>query len=94
MTRLPVALTPALGVVGVAALAAGPTFGWADALWVLWAGIFAVLEANAIANETDGDTLSERLRVWFRTKTPAGRVGFTVVVVALVAWLIPHIILG
>lgn len=92
--RLPVALIPAVALAGLAALTLGTAVSWADALWLAWAALFAILEGNAIANETEGDTLSERLRTWFRTKTKAGRFGFTAVVVALVAWLIPHIILG
>lgn len=94
MTKMHAALIPAVALVALVALAAGVWIGWADALWLLWAGLFAVLEGNAIANESGGDTLSERLRAWFRTKTPAGRFGFAAVCVALVAWLIPHIILG
>ena len=94
MGKVYVALIPAVAFVALVALAAGVWIGLADALWLLWAGLFAVLEGNAIANESEGDTLSERLRGWFRTKTPAGRLGFTVVVVALCSWLIPHILIG
>ena len=91
---MPVFLIPAVAVAALAVLAAGATFGWADALWLCWGLLFALFEGNAIANETPGDTLSERLRAWFRTKTPAGRFGVTACVLALLAWLIPHIILG
>lgn len=94
MSKMHAALIPAVALVALGALAAGVWIGWADALWVCWAGLFAVLEGNAIANESEGDTLSERLRAWFRTKTPAGRFGFTVIVVALCSWLIPHILIG
>lgn len=89
---MPLYLIPAVAVAGLGVLAAGVTFGWADALWLAWAALFAILEGNAIANETDGDTLSERLRLWFHTKTPAGRFGFAAVIVTLTAWLIPHIL--
>ena len=43
---------------------------------------------------TDGDTLSERLRVWFGTKTRVGRNVFVVAWLAFTAWFVPHIVLG
>lgn len=94
MSKMHAALIPAVILAGLAVLAAGVWSGWADALWLAWALIFAVFEGHAIANEAEGDTLSERLRAWFRTKSPAGRFGFAAVVVALCAWLIPHILIG
>lgn len=94
MNKMHAALIPAVALVALVALAAGVWIGWADALWLLWAGLFCALEMNSLLNESEGDTLSERLRAYFRTKTPAGRFGFTVVVVALCAWIIPHILLG
>ena len=94
MTRgkMPAALIPAAAIIGFAALAAGPAFGWADALWICWGALFALLEGNAVLNKTEGNTLSERTRAWFRTKTPAGRFGFTALLVTFVAWFIPHIL--
>lgn len=72
---------PWQAVVGTAAAGAlsiaGVVLGVPDLAWVGWVVLFGAMEANAVVNETDGDTLSERLRVWFWTKTVAGRWGFT-----------------
>lgn len=39
-----------------------------NTVWLAWAGItlgsFAILEAVALLNHTEGDTLSERIRAW------------------------------
>ena len=59
---MPVALIPAAAIIGFAALAAGPAFGWADALWICWGALFALLEGNVVLNETDGDTLRQTTR--------------------------------
>lgn len=85
-------LLPAFAVLGGVVAAVFRFAGWADAMWVSWLGLFVVFEAHALLNETLGDTLSERTRDWFRTKTPAGRVGFIVFVLALASWFIPHIL--
>lgn len=90
--KLPEALIPAVGVLGVAALAAGSAFGWADALWLCWFGLFALLEGNALLNEAEGDTLSEKTRQWMRTKTPAGRFGFLALLGTACTWYAVHIL--
>lgn len=49
---------------------------------LLWGGlvaVFAVAEANGIVSETEGDTLSEQTRTFWRTKTVAGRWAFVTV---------------
>lgn len=65
-------------------------------LWLLLVGLgFTIPEAIAIANKTPGDTLSERTRAWFRTKTRTGRTAFVAFWVALLGvwiWFLPHII--
>lgn len=38
---MPLYLIPAVAVAGLGVLAAGVTFGWADALWLAWAALFA-----------------------------------------------------
>lgn len=35
------------------------------ALWVVWLGYFVVVEAVALINKTEGDTLSEHVWKWF-----------------------------
>lgn len=69
--------------------------------WPVWLTIvglgFAVPEGVAIANKTPGDTLSERTRAFFRTKTRAGKTVFIAFWLALAgvwAWFLPHIIGG
>lgn len=85
-------LLPAFAVLGGVVAAVFRFVGWADAMWVSWLGLFVVFEGHALLTESLGDTLSERTRDWFRTKTPAGRVGFIVFVLALGSWFIPHIL--
>lgn len=70
---LAIAGTVLAGMLSVAGLLTGNP----DLAWVAWIALFGAMEANAIRSETEGDTLSERLRVWFVTKTAAGRWGFT-----------------
>lgn len=72
---------PLLAITGTTVAAAlsvvGLVVGEPNIAWLGWIALFAAMEGNAIASETAGDTLSERLRVWFMTKTVAGRWGFT-----------------
>lgn len=72
---------PALAVAGTSVAAALTVVGlWAgswDLMWAAWVALFGVMEANAVRSEAEGDTLSERLRDWWKVKTPAGRLGFT-----------------
>lgn len=51
-------------------------------------------EMRAVFNKKVGDTLSERLRVWFFTHTKTGKAAFTIAWLAFTAWFIPHIISG
>ncbi|MEU3399493.1 hypothetical protein [Streptomyces filamentosus] len=64
---------------------------WPDAIWgaLLLAG--AAYEAYAIGNRLDGDTLSERLRVWLRTRTRTGRAVFLAAWTVLAIWFPLHI---
>lgn len=72
---------PLLAITGTTVAAAlsvvGLVVGEPNIAWLGWVALFAAMEGNAIVSETAGDTLSERLRVWFMTKTVAGRWGFT-----------------
>lgn len=72
---------PALAITGTAVAAVlsilGLVIGQPNIAWFGWIALFAAMEGNAVVSETEGDTLSERLRVWFMTKTVAGRWGFT-----------------
>jgi len=61
---------------------------------VIWGALLvggAAYEAYAISNRIDGDTLSERLRVWLRTRTRTGRAAFLTAWLALAVWFLLHI---
>lgn len=64
---------------------------WPDVIWgaLLLAG--ACYEIFAIGNRIDGDTLSERLREWLRTRTRTGRAVFVTAWIALAIWFPLHI---
>ena len=64
--------------------------GWSLA-WLLWAAAFAVIETAAIRNDAQGDTLSEHVRLWFRTDTRLGRTVWLVVSGLFGAWFLVHI---
>lgn len=38
--------------------------------WIIWIVMFLVIEALALVNKTEGDTLSEKIRSWGGIKTP------------------------
>ena len=61
-------------------------------LWLAWIVAFAVVEGFALRNDRKDDTLSEHLRLWFRTDTRPGRTVFLCVFGAFVAWFGVHII--
>lgn len=60
-------------------------------LWLLWAVAFAVIEGLSIRNDAKGDTLSEHLRLWFRTDTKLGRTAWLVISGIFFGWFVTHI---
>lgn len=66
----------------------------ADWVWgsLLSAGL--AYEGWALANARPGDTLSERVRAWFRTHTQPGRAVFAVAWVSFATWFLVHILGG
>jgi hypothetical protein len=66
-----------------------PDFAWGGIL-----GGALVWELRCVFNGKEGDTLSERLRVWFRTSTRPGKAVFVLAWLGLTAWLVPHIVNG
>lgn len=64
------------------------TWTW---LWIAWGVMFAVIETVAIVNDKAGDTLSEHLRLWFRTDTKRGRTLWIVTSGLFFAWFTVHI---
>ncbi|MFE0490245.1 hypothetical protein [Streptomyces griseoaurantiacus] len=64
---------------------------------IVWSAILGgafAFEMYAVFNGRDGDTLSERVRAWFRVSTRSGKAAFVVAWLGLTAWFIPHIING
>ena len=59
--------------------------------WILWGVAFAVIEGRAVTNDKRDDTLSEHLRLWFRTDTRLGRTVWLIVSGAFLAWFLLHI---
>ena len=62
---------------------------------VIWGGLFAVgtaVEVWALSNGKPGDTLSERVRSWFRVDTVPGKVVFSTAWVGFAAWFLVHIV--
>ena len=64
-------------------------------LWLLWGLTFAGIEGTAIYRHDWAGTLSDHLRLWFRTDTHFGRTMWLAFsAVFFVAWFIPHIAFG
>lgn len=72
--------------------------GWTW-FWLAWFGAFVFMEGNALANHTNGDTLSETVWRWLRigsARNP-GTVAWTwrsFVLAAFLVWLVPHLMFG
>jgi hypothetical protein len=62
--------------------------------WGAILGTAFAYEMYGVFNKADGDTLSERVRVWFRTNTRPGKAAFVIAWLGLTAWFIPHIVNG
>lgn len=63
-----------------------------DLIWLSWLLLFAIFEGRALLDPRLGDTLSERVRAWFRTKTTPGRVMFATAWVTFAVWFLIHIL--
>lgn len=70
------------------------------AAWIVWLGIFGVVEGIALFNRRPGDTLSEHVWEWFGTArgsdaphTAIAR-GKRFVLLAFMAWLGVHFLTG
>ena len=64
---------------------------------IVWGSLLAVgaaYEVYGIFNKRNGDTLSERTRAWFHTKTKAGKAVFSVAWIAFATWYLIHILGG
>jgi hypothetical protein len=64
---------------------------------IVWSTLFGAgvaYEAYTILNKKNGDTLSERTRTWFHTRTKAGKIVFSVAWITFATWYLIHIIGG
>lgn len=62
---------------------------------LIWGGLLLaglVYEIIALRNTQPGDTLSERVRAWFRTHTRPGRAVFAVAWTGFAVWFLAHIL--
>jgi hypothetical protein len=64
------------------------------ALWAFWAVCFFAFEGWALANKTDGDTLSEHFRYYFKVKGKTGSFVFLAMFGTFAAWFAAHIVGG
>jgi hypothetical protein len=64
---------------------------------LVWSGLIlagAGIEAYALRNGRDGDTLSEATRKLFRVRTKAGKIAFALPWSAFSVWFLGHILWG
>lgn len=67
---------------------------WYDWLWGGLLAAAAAVELWALSNRAPGDTLSERIRDWFRVKSASGRTVFALLWTGFAAWFLIHILGG
>jgi hypothetical protein len=60
-------------------------------LWLLWGAAFVAIEGTALAHDHWAGTLSDHLRLWFRTDTKLGRTAWLIVSGVFFAWFVVHI---
>ena len=60
-------------------------------MWIAWGAAFALIEGTALFNDKADDTLSEHIRLWFRTDTKIGRSIWVSMSGVLMAWFVVHI---
>lgn len=63
-------------------------------VWGAILGTGFAYEAYALLSKRDGDTLSERTREWFRTRTKPGRLVFSLAWCGFSIWFLLHILGG
>lgn len=65
-----------------------------DYVWSAVIGAGLIYEGYALVSKRDGDTLSERTRSWFKTRTIPGKIAFATTWIAFATWFLFHIIFG
>lgn len=64
-------------------------------LWLIWLGIFIIIEGLALADRDEGDTLSEHVWKWFAIKGKGKWVTLRrLALVTLMVWLTIHFLTG
>ncbi|WP_236244210.1 hypothetical protein [Streptomyces sp. CC210A] len=63
-----------------------------DLIWTTLLVLGAAYELYALADTKDGDTLSERVRAWFRVHTHPGRATFAIAWTGFATWFLIHIL--
>lgn len=63
-----------------------------DRVWGSLGAAGLTYEAYGLFGGVEGDTLSERLREWFHTDHPLGKVAFVGAYAGFSAWFLPHIV--
>jgi hypothetical protein len=68
--------------------------GWTVA-WLMWIALFLAIEGAAIFNRERGDTLSEKIWLWFAIKNkPRGYKMRRFVLLIFLVWLTAHFLTG
>ncbi|MEU8522846.1 hypothetical protein [Streptomyces sp. NBC_01216] len=65
-----------------------------DLIWAALLALGTAYELLALADTKDGNTLSERVRAWFRVHTRPGRAIFAITWTGFAVWFLVHIALG
>ncbi|AWK09605.1 hypothetical protein DDQ41_12495 [Streptomyces spongiicola] len=63
-----------------------------DLIWAALLALGAAYELLALADAEDGNTLSERVRAWFRVHTRPGRAIFAAAWTGFAVWFLVHIL--
>ncbi len=63
-----------------------------DVVYLSAVVVFFGMETYALLNKTEGDTVSEKTRKFFRTKTKTGAFIFLFMLGGLATWLAAHIV--
>ncbi|WP_316749257.1 hypothetical protein [Streptomyces herbicida] len=63
-----------------------------DLIWANLLVLCLAYELFTLVDNTDGNTLSERVRAWFRVRTRSGRAVFALIWTGFAAWFLVHIL--
>lgn len=70
-------------------------YDWYTWGWMIWIGLFLVLESVAIVDKDPGDTFSEHVWKWFAIKGKGKGVKIRrLILVLFLTWLVIHLLTG